>query len=68
MAEKVRIKVVQDVLAIYDEYRPVVGKVYDAKLCALAKYAKSAEFVILDILDKKIILRKGEYEVVQHGN
>ena len=55
-----RIKVIR----IDAKYRPEVGRVYDAKHCALAKYAKSAEFVILDILDKKIVLRKGEYEVV----
>lgn len=59
-----RIKVVKEVLDIYELYRPEVGKVYDAEHCALAKYAKSAEFVILDVLDKKIVLRKGEYEEV----
>lgn len=59
-----RIRVTKDVLSIFAEYRPVVGKEYDAKRCALAKYAKSAEFVIVNILDKRIVLRKGEYEVV----
>lgn len=60
----VRIRVTRDVLNIFAEYRPVVGKEYDAKLCALAKYARSAEFVIVNILDKRIVLRKDGYEIV----
>ena len=57
-----KIKVVKEVLSIYAMYRPEVGKIYDALRGESVRHQK--DFVVLDILDKKIILRKGEYEEV----
>lgn len=62
MAEKCRIKVIKEVLEIYPMYRPKLGKVYDAMKGKSTK--KTKDFVIVDIRDKRIVLRKGEFEVV----
>lgn len=60
MQPKVKIRVTELVTEIYEKYRPEQGKVYDA-VKGRTKL-KQKEFVVLDILDKKIILRLGEYE------
>lgn len=60
MQPKVKIRVTELVTEIYEKYRPEQGKVYDA-VKGKTKL-KQKEFVVLDILDKKIILRLGEYE------
>ena len=60
MQPKVKIRVTELVTEIYEKYRPVKGKVYDA--VKVSPKLKQKEFVVLDILDKKIILRKGEFE------
>ena len=60
MQPKVKIRVTELVTEIYEMYRPELGKVYDA-VKGRTKL-KQKEFVVLDILDKKIILRKGEFE------
>lgn len=60
MQPKVKIRVTELVTEIYEQYRPAKGKVYDA-VKGRTKL-KQKEFVVLDILDKKIILRKGEFE------
>lgn len=63
MAEKCKIKVIKECLDIYAKYRPEVGRVYDAQKGKPTRQ-KNKEFVILDILDKRIVLRKGEFEIV----
>lgn len=60
MQPTVKIRVTELVTEIYEQYRPELGKVYDA-VKGRTKL-KQKEFVVLDILDKKIILRKGEFE------
>lgn len=60
MQPKVKIRVTELVTEICEKYRPELGKVYDA-VKGRTKL-KQKEFVVLDILDKKIILRLGEYE------
>lgn len=57
-----KIKVVKEVMDIYELYRPEVGKVYDAQRGESVRHNK--DFVVLDIRDKRIVLRKGEYEEV----
>jgi hypothetical protein len=64
------IKVTKEVTDIFPQYRPKVGKIYEAELspAKLKKYKNTyggkPEFCIVDILDKKIVLRTGEYEIV----
>ena len=43
-------------------YRPEVGMVYDAQKGETVRHNK--DFVVVDILDKRIVLRKGDYEEV----
>lgn len=69
---KCQIKVVKEVLDIFQKYQPKVGKIYDAELSpqATRKYdhvwgAGKMEFCVITVLDKKIVLRKGEYEIVR---
>lgn len=62
---KRKIKVVRDI-PVFTKYRPLVGKIYDAVYSPA--YAVNSngkgEFCVIDVLDKKIILRAGEFEVV----
>ena len=60
MQPTVKIRVTELVTEIYEKYRPEQGKIYDA-VKGRTKL-KQKEFVVLDIMDKKIILRKGEFE------
>lgn len=67
---KCEIKVIKEVDDIFTKYQPKVGKIYDADLSpsGKGKYKWKAEFCIIDVLDKKIALRKGEYEIVGYCN
>lgn len=60
MPEIVKVRCIQEMTEIYANYRPVVGRIYDAIKGRTKR--KQKEFVVLDILDKQIILRIGEYE------
>ena len=69
---KCQIKVTKEVIDIWEKSRPKVGDIYDAELSPQIKSRKNqvwkggkAEFCVVDILDKKIVLRKGEYELVR---
>lgn len=67
-SKKCQVKVIKQVVDIFPWLQPKVGQIYDAVLSP-AKKKKSgvdgkAEFCIINVLDKKIALRKGEYEIV----
>lgn len=53
---------------VFPEYQPEIGKVYEAEYVPSKKYGKSkptnAAFCVVTIRDKRIILRKGEFEIV----
>lgn len=67
-----KIKVIEDVTAIFPEYKPTVGKIYDAEYTPRHKQkygdksggAGNAEFCVVGILGKRIVLRSGEFEIV----
>ena len=61
------IKVIKEILDIFPKYQPKVGQIYKAELSEARKYV-FAEFCVIDVLDKKIALRKGEYEIVRYCN
>lgn len=71
---KCQIKVVKEVVDIFVKYQPKVGQIYDAEFspsnarCGRDNYGGKREFCIIDIFDKKIILRPGEYEIVRYSN
>lgn len=54
--------VTKDVLSIYGKYRPRQGEIYSAEYSNPRQ--NKIEFCIVDILDKRIVLRKGEFEIV----
>ena len=60
--KKLKIRCIREVLSIYAKYRPQVGKVYEAEYGKSKKNIK--EYCIVDILDKRIVLRKGEFEII----
>ena len=66
-----KIKVIKEVTDIFPKYRPLVGQVYDAvvsprtqKRVGKDTSQGKSEFCIVEVLDKKIALRKGEYEII----
>ena len=69
--KRVMIRVVEDVAGIFPEYLPEVGMVYEAEYRPRAKEKCGAgigAFCVIDILDKKIVLRSGEFEIVADCN
>ena len=63
-------------IPVFPEYRPVVGAIYDAvfspgtqvvitKSRGTPRYYSKAEFVVVTIKDKQIVLRKGEFKLVK---
>lgn len=66
-----KVKVTKDVIGIFPEYKPVVGKVYEAEYIPRSrkkykdKYHGHGEFCVIDMLDKKIILRVDEFEIAE---
>jgi hypothetical protein len=69
---KCQIKVIKQVVDIFVKYQPKVGQIYDAELSPAQNWKDGwqhkKEFCIIDILDKKIVLRNGEYEIVRLCN
>lgn len=58
-----KIKVNRHICGLFTEYQPELGKVYDAEYTRIGRDKK--ELAIIDILDKKICLREGEFEIVE---
>lgn len=61
--QKCKIKVLREVLDIFPRYQPIVGKVYDAEYRPGLRNRKQT--CIISVLDKRIILRGNEFEVVR---
>lgn len=63
-----KIKVIKEVTDIFPEYKPKVGKVYNADFYP-ANHKKignrNNESCVIEIKDKRILLKKGEFEVVE---
>lgn len=53
----------KEVTAIYPECRPVVGQVYPAEIC----FGMGPYFCVIPVADKRIILRRGEFRIVDDG-
>jgi hypothetical protein len=69
---KCKIRVTKDVTDLFPRYQPKVGKIYDAEFSPQAEksangkwWAGKKEFCIVTMIDKRIVLRKGEYEIVR---
>lgn len=61
-----KIRVTKHLEGVYPLYQPEVGKVYDADYVP-KKYRsdgnRSNEFCVIDIKDKRIVLRRDEFEL-----
>lgn len=65
-----KVKVIGEPLDIWPEYRPKLGEIYDAdyspgRWIPRKNYSGKAEFAVVNVLDKRIVLRKGEFEIVK---
>ena len=60
---KCKIKVIKEILDIWPECRPQVGKVYDAEY--VLGTGKARDVAVIDLAGKRILLRMGEFEVVE---
>lgn len=68
-----QIKIIKEMVDIFQKYQPKVGKIYDAIYSPATHrrdgdYSGKAEFCVINVLDKKIIVRPGEYEIVRLCN
>lgn len=62
---KCRIRIIKEICDIFPAFRPKLGNLYDAEYIDSSKAYKSFPPVcIVNIAGKRIIIRKGEYEIV----
>ena len=62
---KCKIRITKEIEGLYPEYRPKVGKVYDAEYIDSSKnYKKFPPVCIVNIAGKRIIIRQKEFEIV----
>lgn len=64
---KCQIKIIKALHEIFPKYRPQVGQVYDADLSIGRKgrgWQAKKEFCIIHVGGRKVVVRKGEYEIV----
>lgn len=65
-----KIKIIKEILGLWPECRPEVGKVYDAKYVKpmTSGTAKARGVAIIDLAGKKILIRRNEFEIVEAGD
>lgn len=67
-AVKCKVRILKPLNGVYRKYQPTVGGVYDAVYKMPNQYNTRrllSPVCVIDVLDKKICLRKGEYEIVE---
>ena len=64
---KCKVKILSNLPEVFTAYQPIVGQVYDANYLPASGIGKSknADVCLISIKDKRIALRKGEYEIVE---
>lgn len=64
-SQRVRVRIVKGLNGVYPEYQPAVGSEYDAEYCDAKNSSKQiSPICIIDIKDKRICLKKEEYEII----
>lgn len=66
-AEHRKVRVLKYLNGVFPEYQPVVGKVYDAIYNVKRRHKLDSQrtyICIIDVKDKKICLKRDEYELV----
>ncbi len=64
-AIKCKVRILKPLEGVYLKYQPIVGEVYDAVYKEKYDLRWNNPVCHIDILDKKICLRRGEYEIVE---
>lgn len=59
-----KIRITKEIAGLYPEYQPKVGKVYHAEYIEPFSKSQGSAICVVNILDKRIILRQGEFEIV----
>jgi hypothetical protein len=59
-----KIRITKEIEGLYPQYQPKVGKVYPAEYIEPFSKSQGSAICVVNILDKRIILRKGEFEIV----
>ncbi len=64
-----KIKAIRQVPDLFPECQPIVGKIYEAEITESRRWKdgrpRNTPFCIIEISGKRIVLRHGEYEVVE---
>ena len=61
-----KIRITKEIAGIYPKYQPKVGEVYDARHVDSSYKGKPVPAIcVIDILGKKIMIRRGEHEIVE---
>ena len=61
-AREAKVKAVCHLQGVYPMYQPVIGNIYDGVYCQST--SERTSFCVIPILDKQIVLRLGEFEIV----
>ena len=62
---KCKVRIIKEIEGVFPEYRPKVGKVYEAEYIDSSKNSKKFPPVcIVNIAGKRIIVQKKEFEIV----
>lgn len=62
-ARPVKIRIIHALEGVFPKYQPVIGGVYDALYRQSNK--RYADFSVITVLDKYIVVREGEFEIVE---
>ena len=62
--KKCKIRILKKLEDVWEKYQPEVGGIYEADYVTRTDTYKCADFCVIDIKDKKIIVRVDEFELV----
>lgn len=63
---KCKIRITKEIIGLYQQYQPKVGKVYDAEYKEpYQSFQKFPPLCIINIAGKRIIIRQDEFELVK---
>ena len=64
--KKVKIRITKDIENLYQQYKPKVGKIYDAEYIESSiSYQRGRDVCVINIADKRILVREDEFEIVE---
>ena len=63
-----KIRIVKELSGVYPKLQPKVGGIYDARYVGTTVKSKPQPAIcVIEMLGKKIVIRNGEYEIVEGG-